>query len=108
MTKIQDVQVRDLLFAKDCALIANAQAEMQLSVDLVAKACTNFGLTISTKLCTSQFMAHHILSPSSQLLENGQHCGQIHLSWQHPYSGYPYWGGGRREVGREGGEEKGR
>jgi len=41
--------IRDLLFADDCALNANTEADMQCSVDKFSKACTDFGLTISTK-----------------------------------------------------------
>jgi len=41
--------IRDLLFADDCALNATSEADMQRSVDMLSSACTNFGLTISTK-----------------------------------------------------------
>ena len=39
--------LRDLLFADDCALCAPSQRDMQHMVDLFAKACKDFGLTIS-------------------------------------------------------------
>ena len=41
--------LRDLLFADDCALCASTEGKMQRMVDLFAKACANFGLTISIK-----------------------------------------------------------
>ena len=46
-TKVMLDILRDLLFADDCALCASSQGEMQRMVDLFAKACQNFGLTIS-------------------------------------------------------------
>jgi hypothetical protein len=47
-TKVQEDTIRDLLFADDCALNACTQSDMQESVDRFSKACTDFGLTIST------------------------------------------------------------
>jgi hypothetical protein len=48
-TKVQRDTARDFLFADDCALNASSQEEMQRSMDAFARACDNFGLTISTK-----------------------------------------------------------
>ena len=48
-TKVQDDIARDFLFADDCALNARTQSDMQRSVNSFAKACDDFGLTISTK-----------------------------------------------------------
>ena len=48
-TKVISDTVNDFLFANDCALNAASEAAMQHSVDKFAKACNNFGLTISTK-----------------------------------------------------------
>ena len=48
-TKTHSVRVCELLFADDCALVAPNFDEMQRSVDLFSAACTDFGLTISTK-----------------------------------------------------------
>ena len=48
-TKVKTDSVNDLLFADDCALNATSEAGMQSSADIFSEACTNFGLTISTK-----------------------------------------------------------
>ena len=48
-TKVKTTTARDFLFADDCALNASGQMEMQQSMDCLAAACTDFGLTISTK-----------------------------------------------------------
>ena len=45
-TKVQEDTI--LLFADDCALNACTQSDMQESMDRFSKACTDFGLTIST------------------------------------------------------------
>ena len=49
ITKVKKDSVNDLLFADDCALNATSEAGMQSSADIFSEACTNFGLTISTK-----------------------------------------------------------
>ena len=48
-TKVHFDKLRDFLFADDCALNAGTLVDMQHSMDLLSSACTNFGLTISTK-----------------------------------------------------------
>ena len=48
-TKVKADIIRDFLFADDCALNADSEADMQRSVDKCSIACTNFGLTISKK-----------------------------------------------------------
>jgi hypothetical protein len=48
-TKVLEDTIRDFLFADDCALNAGTQSDMQESMDRFSKACTDFGLTISTK-----------------------------------------------------------
>ena len=48
-TKIHVDKLRDFLFADDCALNAGSAEDMQYSMDLFSNACSNFGLTISTK-----------------------------------------------------------
>ena len=48
-TKVEEVTVRELLFADDCALVASSNEELQASMDFFSSACNNFGLTISTK-----------------------------------------------------------
>ena len=48
-TKVHEDTARDFLFADDCALNASNQSDMQGSMDLFATACSDFGLTISTK-----------------------------------------------------------
>ena len=48
-TKVHEDTARDFLFADDCALNASTQSDMPGSLDLFARACCDFGLTISTK-----------------------------------------------------------
>ena len=48
-TKVQKGIARGFLFADDCALNAGTQSIMQESLNRFAKACDNFGLTISIK-----------------------------------------------------------
>ena len=48
-TKVHVDKLRDFLFADDCALNAGRAEDMQHSVELFSNACSNFGLTISTK-----------------------------------------------------------
>ena len=48
-TKVREDTARDFLFVDDCALNASTESDMQESMDLFAKACDEFGLTISTK-----------------------------------------------------------
>ena len=48
-TKTSLQLVCDLLFADDCALVSQSAEELQEVVNCFAEACTDFGLTISTK-----------------------------------------------------------
>ena len=48
-TKVKTEVIRDFLFADDCALNTGTETDMQLCVNKFSDACTNFGLTISTK-----------------------------------------------------------
>ena len=48
-TKVKVATLRELLFADDCALNSNTEAEMQQCVNYFSRACDNFGFTISTK-----------------------------------------------------------
>ena len=47
--KVSKTNVRDMLFADDCALAAQTQSDMQNLVDNFSRACDSFGLTISVK-----------------------------------------------------------
>ena len=47
--KVHVDKLRDFLFADDCALNAGSAEDLQHSMDLFSNACSNFGLTISTK-----------------------------------------------------------
>ncbi len=49
VTKVKETVLRDFLFADDCALNASEEQEMQAEMDSFSEACSNFGLTISTK-----------------------------------------------------------
>lgn len=46
-TKTQEHLVREALFADDCALIAQTEADLQSFADNFVEACKSFGLTIS-------------------------------------------------------------
>ena len=48
-TKTKPDTILDLLFADDCALNAGSEADLQRSVSNFSLACSNYGLTISTK-----------------------------------------------------------
>ena len=48
-TKVKIATLRELLFADDCALNSNTEAEMQQYVNHFYRACDNFSFTISTK-----------------------------------------------------------
>ena len=48
-TKVMTNTINDFLFTDDCALNSISEDDMQQNVDKFAKACTNFGLTISIK-----------------------------------------------------------
>ena len=48
-TKVKVATLRKLLFADDCALNSNTEAEMQQFVNHFSRACDNFGFNISTK-----------------------------------------------------------
>ena len=48
-TKVRSDTIHDLLFADDCALNAGSEADLKHSVEKFSSACSNFGLTISTK-----------------------------------------------------------
>ena len=48
-TKVKVTTLREIIFADDCALNSNTEAEMQQCVNHFSKACDNFGFTISTK-----------------------------------------------------------
>ena len=48
-SKVTVATLRELLFADDCALNSNTEAEMQQCVNHFSRACDNFGFTISTK-----------------------------------------------------------
>ena len=45
-TKVKVATLRGLLFADDCALNSNTEAEMQQCVNHFSRACDNFGFTI--------------------------------------------------------------
>ena len=51
-TKVKVATLRELLFADDCALNSNTEAEMQQCVNHFSRACDNFRFTITTKKTT--------------------------------------------------------
>ncbi|KYO42070.1 hypothetical protein Y1Q_0002715 [Alligator mississippiensis] len=59
-TKLQVMNVCDLLFADDCSLNGKSESDMQLSMDHFSSAYDNFGFTINTKKTE---LMHH---PSSE------------------------------------------
>ena len=48
-SKVREAVIRDVLFADDAALAAHTEDELQRLIDRFAKACDEFGLTISLK-----------------------------------------------------------
>ncbi|GFS15087.1 hypothetical protein ElyMa_006762800 [Elysia marginata] len=48
-TKVHTDRLRDFLFADDCALNDDNEADMQHSMNFFSTACNNFGITISIK-----------------------------------------------------------
>ncbi|VDL88386.1 unnamed protein product, partial [Schistocephalus solidus] len=46
-TRVATTTVHDFLFADDCALNTVTEEDMQMSMDLFAAGCADFGLTIS-------------------------------------------------------------
>ena len=77
-TKTRIESIRDFLFADGCALIVSTEADMQHSVNLFSVACTNFGLTISTKKTE---VLHQPISSSDQnkpsISVNGQKLSNV-------------------------------
>jgi hypothetical protein len=49
MSKVRKATIRDMLFADDAAIVTHTEAELQRLMDRFAKACDEFGLTISLK-----------------------------------------------------------
>ena len=85
-TKVTLATINNFLFADDCILNAASEADMQHSIDKFAKACNNFGLTISTK--KTEVM--HQPAPGKTYTEPyitiwaATECSrQVHLPWQH-------------------------
>lgn len=90
--KTYDPTACDFLFADDCALNASSHQDMQVSKDLFAKACTDFGLAISTKKTE---VLHQPSTRSFYFTQSAPHrtqhhhqrrqfdsSRQVHLSWQ--------------------------
>ena len=74
-TRVKITTACDFLFADDCALNATNQLEMQLCINNFATACSDFGLTISTK---KTMMMMHQPAPGALYTEplisvNGEH-----------------------------------
>ncbi len=65
MTKVQENVLRGFLFADDCALNASEEQEMQAEKDSFSEACSDFGLTISTKKTEVMFQP----APGKQYIE---------------------------------------
>ncbi|VDM04134.1 unnamed protein product [Schistocephalus solidus] len=49
-TRVSTTKVHDLLFADDCTLNTLTEEDMQMSMELFAAGCANFGLTINTAI----------------------------------------------------------
>ena len=47
LENVEEVIVRDLLFADDAAIVAHTAEDLQTLLDNISRSCSNFGLTIS-------------------------------------------------------------
>ena len=47
LENVEEVIVRDLLFADDAAIIAHTAEDLQILLDNISRSCSIFGLTIS-------------------------------------------------------------
>jgi len=71
--RVKSHTIRDLLFAVDCALNADSEADLQNSVDRFSEACSNFELTINTE--KTEFMKQPASGKTysdSTILVNGE------------------------------------
>ena len=75
-TKVQKGIAHDFLFADDCALNSDTQSNMQKSLNWFAKACDDFGLTISIEKTEGMYQ------PASKT-----HRASYNSQWQEAYSG---------------------
>ena len=96
VTTVKVTVLRDLLLADDCALNADSQPEMQLSMDTLCSACDNFGLTISTKKTNCM----HQPAPNRPYLEpsmyvKGQKLQRSPFLARSYHQGLPYFRGNK-------------
>ena len=59
-SKVKVATLRELLFADDCALHTNTEAEMQQCVNQFSRSCDNFGFTISRPAQRNMYHEPHI------------------------------------------------
>ena len=88
-TKVTSDTVNDFLFVDDCTLNTASEADMHYSVEKLAEACNNFGLTISIKKTEvmhqptsgKTYTEPHITSNGQQLkaVDKFTYLGSTHL-----------------------------
>ena len=82
-TKVQDVLIRDMLFADDAAIATHTQQDLQSLMDCFSQACNEFGLTISLK--KTNVMGQDTVAPPVITIDNYEleAVKSVHLSWLH-------------------------
>ncbi|VDL91004.1 unnamed protein product [Schistocephalus solidus] len=71
-SRVSAATIHELLFADDCALNATTEEEMQMSMDLFAAACDNFGIHIKTeKMLVIHQPPPNIIYTAAQINVNG-------------------------------------
>ena len=74
-SKTRTVNIRDLLYADDAALVSHSEDELQRLLDRFSNSCDQFGLTISLK--KTQVMGQ--ATPAQPLLKiNGENLEVVH------------------------------
>ena len=74
-TKVRELIIRELLFADDAGVVAHSEEDFQILLDNFARACNDFGSTISLK--KTQVMNQNSLHPASLRINN---CDLVEVS----------------------------
>nr|VZI51608.1 unnamed protein product [Spirometra erinaceieuropaei] len=87
-SRVSTTTVHELLFADDCALNTNSEAEMQRSMDLFSAACENFGLVINTQ----KTVVMHQPPPNSAAAPNAPPQINVNGNQLQVVENFPYLG----------------